>query len=122
MRTIFSSIYTAFHSFSFILPKKYSETYIHLSNTQNKRNNNKKKNPEGTNKGTKKCVYFFASDLKNIKFILIYINDVSFSLVQPHCGVKNKKKRIHRWTLTASSLTRKRRYVSLDLPHAFKTI
>lgn len=93
MRTIFSSIYTAFHSFSFILPKKYSETYIHLSNTQNKRNNNKKKNPEGTNKGTKKCVYFFASDLKNIKFILIYINDVSFSLVQPHCGVKNKKKK-----------------------------
>lgn len=82
---------TAFHSFSFIPPKKYSEIYPPFQHTTKQKEGKK---TEGTNKGTKKCVYFFASDLKNIIFHSYMYKwcQFQFSPASLRCKEEQKKK------------------------------
>lgn len=83
----------------------------------------KQKTPKVQNKGTKKknvCIFSLLITIKNktTLYSFLYINDVSFSLVQPHCGVKNKKKSSMDLN-SKQPITRKSRYVSFGPPACF---
>lgn len=116
MRTIFSSILHSIH-FHSSCRKNIQKYILHLFPTHRI---TKQKTPKVQNKGTKKmCVFFrFWSQKKKQHYIHSY-KWCQFQFSPASLWCKEQKKN-HRWTLTASSLTRKSRYVSLDLPHAFK--